>query len=121
MSFLHIENVDYVPQQVMVTFTSGSGPGTTMTVTVPITDDSENEQTESFNGGLSVTNVQNIVLSPGSIIIDIIDNDGPGKCCAQSIMTIFNKMNTTFLCESNLIYSHNVLVFKMLSTQQEIL
>ena len=76
---MHIENVDYVPQQVTVTFTSGSGPGTNLTVEVNITDDSEDEQTESFNGGLSVGNVQNLVLSPGSIVIDIIDNDGPGK------------------------------------------
>ena len=69
-----------------VTFTLGSGPGTTLTVEVPITDDSEDEQTESFNGGLSVGNVQNLVLSPGSIVIDIIDNDGPRKYHAQSIL-----------------------------------
>ena len=79
--YLPLENIDYVPVQVELTFTAGSGPGTTMSVEVTILDDSEEEETEIFSGGLSVTASQSIVVSPGNVAVNIIDNDGDGKRC----------------------------------------
>ena len=73
------ENIDYVPVQVELTFTAGSGPGTTMSVEVTIIDDTVEEERETFLGALSVTASQSIVVSPGNVAVDIIDNDGDGK------------------------------------------
>ena len=74
-----LANTDYTPLQVELTFTAGSGPGTIMSVEITIIDDSEEEETETFVGALSVTASQSIVVSPGNVAVDIIDNDGDGK------------------------------------------
>jgi len=81
--FVHLplENVDYVSVQMELIFTAGSGPGTTMSVEVTIIDDTVEEETETFVGGLSITASQSIVVSPGNVAVNIIDNDGDGKRC----------------------------------------
>jgi len=50
-----------------------------MSVEVTIIDDTVEEETETFSGGLSITASQSIVVSPGNVAVDIIDNDGGGK------------------------------------------